>query len=74
VEHRLSVIDELEATVEANLTRANRLRQSILSDAFSGRLVRQGTEPIPNNMTVLSLAAESRATYGANAHAKGEHR
>jgi type I restriction enzyme S subunit len=74
VERRLSVIDELEATVEANLTRANRLRQSILSDAFSGRLVRQGTEPIPNNMTVLSLAAESRATYGANAHAKGEHR
>ena len=38
VEHRLSVIDELEATVEANLARADRLRQSILSQAFSGRL------------------------------------
>lgn len=39
VERRLSVIDELEATVEANLTRADRLRQSILSSAFSGKLV-----------------------------------
>jgi type I restriction enzyme, S subunit len=38
VERRLSVIDELEATVKANLTRADRLRQSILSQAFSGRL------------------------------------
>jgi type I restriction enzyme S subunit len=39
VERRLSVIDELESTVEANLTRADRLRQSILSKAFSGNLV-----------------------------------
>lgn len=35
VERRLSVIDELEATVEANLTRADSLRQSILANAFS---------------------------------------
>ena len=41
VERRLSVIDELEATVEANLTRAERLRQSILSSAFAGELVRE---------------------------------
>ena len=41
VERRLSVIDELEATVEANLTRADRLRQSILKDAFSGNLISQ---------------------------------
>lgn len=39
VERRLSVIEELEATVEANLTRADRLRQSVLSRAFSGQLV-----------------------------------
>jgi type I restriction enzyme, S subunit len=31
IERRLSVIEELEATVEANLTRADRLRQSILA-------------------------------------------
>lgn len=38
VERRLSVIDELESAVQANLTRANRLRQSVLTQAFSGRL------------------------------------
>ena len=38
VERRLSVIEELEAAVQANLTRADRLRQSILSQAFSVRL------------------------------------
>jgi len=38
VERRLSVIDELEATVQNNLTRADRLRQSILGRAFAGSL------------------------------------
>ena len=37
VERRLSVIDELEALATANLTRATRLRQSILKQAFNGR-------------------------------------
>ncbi len=40
LERRLSVIDELEAAVEANLTRADRLRQSILQRAFCGQLAR----------------------------------
>ncbi|MEK7350732.1 MAG: hypothetical protein AAB177_07645, partial [Nitrospirota bacterium] len=40
VERRLSVIEELEAAVQANLTRANRLRQSILTTAFAGKLVK----------------------------------
>jgi type I restriction enzyme S subunit len=40
VERRLSVIEKLQATVEANLTRANGLRQSILQRAFCGELVR----------------------------------
>jgi type I restriction enzyme S subunit len=38
VERRLSVIEEIEATVEANLARADRLRQSVLARAFSGQL------------------------------------
>lgn len=38
IERRLSVIDELEVTIEANLTRTDRLRQSILGQAFSGKL------------------------------------
>ena len=36
VERRLSVIEELEATVAANLKRAARLRQSVLVRAFAG--------------------------------------
>ncbi|MDB4916308.1 MAG: hypothetical protein JWM95_3952 [Gemmatimonadetes bacterium] len=39
VDRRLSVVEELEATVTANLQRAARLRQSILQKAFSGTLV-----------------------------------
>jgi type I restriction enzyme S subunit len=38
VERRLSVVEELEAVVSANLRRATRLRQSILQRAFSGDL------------------------------------
>ncbi|MBI3490581.1 MAG: restriction endonuclease subunit S [Acidobacteria bacterium] len=37
-ERRLSIIEELEAVVAANLQRATCLRQSILERAFSGRL------------------------------------
>jgi type I restriction enzyme, S subunit len=46
VERRLSVIDEFEATVEANLTRADRLQQSILQQAFSGKLPMRGMPDI----------------------------
>ncbi|MGO8927744.1 MAG: restriction endonuclease subunit S [Limisphaerales bacterium] len=39
VERRLSVVEELEAVVSANLQHATRLRQSILQKAFSGELL-----------------------------------
>jgi type I restriction enzyme S subunit len=39
IEHRLSVSEEIEAIVGMNLKRAERLRQSILKKAFSGRLI-----------------------------------
>ncbi len=38
VERRLSVVEELESVVSANLQRATRLRQSILHKAFTGQL------------------------------------
>jgi type I restriction enzyme S subunit len=38
VERRLSVVEELESLMPANLQRAARLRQSILQRAFSGSL------------------------------------
>ncbi|MBI4431731.1 MAG: restriction endonuclease subunit S, partial [Candidatus Omnitrophica bacterium] len=42
VERRLSVVEELEAVVSANLQRATRLHQSILRKAFVGELVPNG--------------------------------
>lgn len=44
IERRLSVIDQIEVTVEANLQRAETLRQSILRNALSGRVVASGQE------------------------------
>jgi type I restriction enzyme, S subunit len=39
IDRRLSVTEELEATIETNLKRAERLRQTILQQAFAGMLV-----------------------------------
>lgn len=39
VDRRLSVLDTLNATLDANLARCQRLRQSILKRAFEGKLV-----------------------------------
>ena len=39
VDRRLSVLDALDATIDVNLARCARLRQSILQRAFEGRLV-----------------------------------
>jgi type I restriction enzyme S subunit len=40
VERRLSVVEELEVVVFANLQRATRLRQSILQKALTGGLLK----------------------------------
>ena len=45
VERRLSVVEELESVVTANLQRATRLRQSILQRAFTGELFEAGGMP-----------------------------
>ena len=41
IERRLSVVTAIEQTITANLSRAERLRQSILHRAFTGQLVPQ---------------------------------
>jgi type I restriction enzyme S subunit len=56
VERHLSVIEELEAAVEANLTRADRLRQSILSNAFAGKLVCANTNRSGERSTDIQMA------------------
>lgn len=48
VDRRLSVLDALDATVDRNLARCARLRQSILKMAFEGRLVPSDHEAVPS--------------------------
>lgn len=41
VEYRLSVVDELEQTIEAGIKKAENLKQAILKKAFNGELVEE---------------------------------
>ena len=41
IESRLSVCDKLEETISASLKQSEALRQSILKQAFEGKLVQQ---------------------------------
>lgn len=64
VERRLSVVEELDSVVNANLQRATRLRQSILQRAFAGNLLTTKLDlDIPTSQE-FPFAAEPKATYG----------
>ena len=64
VARSLSVIEELEDSVEANLTRADRLRQSILTRAFEGKLIATKQPQRSDSLGELPLAAEPSSFYG----------
>jgi type I restriction enzyme S subunit len=59
VERRLSVVQALEKAVEANLARAERLRQAILKKAFEGRLVDQDLDDEPASVLLERINNET---------------
>jgi len=52
VDRRISLVREIETQIDANLQRADRLRQSILKRAFSGQLA-ANSEPDTEVATLL---------------------
>ena len=58
VESRLSVADEVEKTVTAELKRAEQLRQSILKKAFSGKLVPQDPNDEPASVLLERIKVQ----------------
>ena len=58
IERYLSVADEIEATIASKLTQSERLRQSILKQAFSGKLIPQDPSDEPAEMLLARMKAE----------------
>lgn len=61
VEERLSQIDAADKTIDAELIRSKRLRQSILKQAFEGNLVPQDPEDEPASILLERIKASREA-------------
>ena len=72
VERRLSILDNMQATVSAELRRAESTRQSILHRAFSGRLVAQDPQDEPASVLLERIKAEKLSAGAAAIRAKGK--
>lgn len=72
VEDHLSVIDHLEADLDAKLKNAQGLRQAILRHAFTGQLVPQDPNDEPASRLLERIVAEREARAREAAEAKGK--
>jgi type I restriction enzyme S subunit len=70
VEDQLSIIDHLEADLDAKLKSAQGLRQATLRHAFTGKLVRQDPNDEPASKLLKRIAAEREARARGAAAAK----
>lgn len=58
IERHFSIADKIEQTVEQGLKQSNRLRQSILKQAYEGKLVRQDPEDEPAEKLLERIRVE----------------
>ncbi len=58
IESQLAIVDNIEAEVDDQLAKANALRQSILTRAFSGQLVAQDPADEPASVLLERIKAE----------------
>ena len=63
VKSRLSVADEVEKTITAELKRAEQLRQSILKKAFSGKLVPQDPNDEPASILLEQIKRQKEIVF-----------
>lgn len=75
VDRRLSIIRKTESVVDASLNRADQLRQSVLKQAFTGRLVLQNPTDEPASQLLERIRAEqAEVQAAAKANRRGQRR